>query len=330
MNKTVCIDFDRGKTQIVKGIAILTMIIHHCIEIPSTNTWVEMFGTAMKICISYFTFLVGFGYAFSKQKTLVCGLHRSLNLLMQFWLLLFSVFIPLYVIDFGKEVSFHQVLVNMFGLESDLHYFSWYLYFYIYAMLVMPFASNIIDKYGCKAVLGLIGITYGLEVGIHALPNWHANIFTQAAFDCMLSSPLLFLGYYMARYNIYGKISLQNKHVIPLILLFVLVIIAAMFKRVIIGFLLDFIYVPLIILSIGGIFTLYDLKSLRYVLSRLGAMSMPMWFIHALFIMPFITMAWVTEWTAGNPWLKFTIVVPLSYLFSVIYNKSIKKIIKIT
>lgn len=328
MNKTICIDFDRDKTQIVKGIAILTMIIHHCIEIPSTNTWIEMFGSAMKICTSYFTFLVGFGYAFSKQKTVVGGVYRSFNLLVQFWFLLFSVFIPLYVIDFGRGVSFYQVLVNMFGFESDLHYFSWYLYFYIYAMLVMPFASNTIDKYGWKAVLGLIGVTYGLEVAIHTLPNWHTNIFTQGAFDCMLSSPLLFLGYYMAKYNIYDKISLQNKHAIPLILLFILVIIVAMFKRVVIGFLLDFIYVPLIILSIGGIFTLYDLKYLRYSLSRLGAMSMPMWFIHALFIMPFITIAWVTEWTGDNPWLKFSIVVPLSFILARIYDKIINPIIK--
>lgn len=52
----ISIIFDRDKTQIIKGIAILTMIIHHCIAIPSGSEWVDMFGASMKICISYFTF----------------------------------------------------------------------------------------------------------------------------------------------------------------------------------------------------------------------------------------------------------------------------------
>lgn len=327
-NKTFCIDFDRDKTQIIKGIAIITMIIHHCISIPSINTWIDMFGAAMKICISYFTFLVGFGYAFSKQKTVAEGLHRSFNLLVQFWLLLFLVFIPLYLIDFDGEISFYQVLVNMFGLESDLHHFSWYLYYYIYAMLVMPYASIIIDRYGWKAVLGLITLTYGWEIIIYAIPNYNANIFTQAIFDCLFNSPLLFLGYYMAKYNIYAKIPLQKKHTFPLIFLFILGIIAAVFKRVFFGFMLDFFYIPVIMFSIVGIFTLYDLKPIRFTLSKLGDMSMPMWFIHAVFIMPFATIAFVTDWTAGNPWLKFSVVAPLSFILALIYDKITKPIVK--
>jgi UDP-N-acetylglucosamine 2-epimerase (non-hydrolysing) len=66
-NTSIYINFDREKTQIIKGIAILTMIIHHCIAIPTGSSLLDMFGAAMKICVSYFTFLVGFGYAFSKQ-----------------------------------------------------------------------------------------------------------------------------------------------------------------------------------------------------------------------------------------------------------------------
>lgn len=323
----VHINFDREKTQIIKGIAILTMIIHHCINIPSGSMWIDIFGVSMKICISYFTFLVGFGYAFSKQKTIVGGLHRAFKLLVQFWLLLFFLFVPLYLMEGGK-MTVYQLVTNMFGLESDLHYFSWYLYYYIYAMLVMPFVAKVIDKHGWKIVLFLVAITYGLEVGVHTIPNYESNIFTQAAFDCLFNSPLLFLGYYIAKYNVYGKVSLQKKHTLPLVLLLIVIMLAVLFKRVLAGFMLDFIYIPVIIFLIVGIFTLYTLTPMRVVLARLGDMSMPMWFIHALFIMPFATMAWVIDWTGGNPWLKFILVTPLSFVLAFIYDKITSPIIK--
>lgn len=326
MDTNNTINFDRDKTQIIKGIAILTMIIHHCISIPSGSTWVDMFGASMKICISYFTFLVGFGYAFSKQKTIVSGLHRAFKLLVQFWLLLFPIFVPLYLIGGGK-ISIYQLVTNMFGFESDLHYFSWYLYYYIYAMLVMPLAAIVIDKYGWKAVFGLVTTTYVLEVCVHVIPNYDSNIFTQSAFDCLFNSPLLFLGYYMAKYNVYSKVSLQKKHTLLLILLFIVVILAVVFKRVLAGFMLDFIYIPVIVFSIVGIFTLYNLKPIRVTLVMFGDMSMPMWFIHALFIMPFATMAWATDWLVGNPWLKFIVVVPLSFILALIYDKITKPIV---
>lgn len=144
-----------------------------------------------------FHLLIGFGYAFSKQKTVAGGLHRAFKLLVQFWLLLFPLFVPLFLIGGGK-LSAYQIITNAFGLESDLHHFSWYLYYYIYAMVIMPFAAKVIDHYGWKAAIGLVVVTYGLEVGIHTIPNYDTNIFTQAAFDCFFNSPLLFLGYYMA------------------------------------------------------------------------------------------------------------------------------------
>ena len=319
--------FDKDKTQIIKGIAILTMIIHHCIAIPTGSTLLDMFGASMKICISYFTFLVGFGYAFSKQKTIVGGLYRAFKLLLQFWLLLIPVFIPLYVIDGGKLTAY-QIITNLFGLESDLHYFSWYLYYYIYAMIVMPFASKIMDKWGWKALIGCIVFSFVLECSVHIIPNWNNNIFTQAAFDCFFNSPLLFLGYYMARYNSYSRINLTKKHTLLLVLLFVLVIAAVVYKRVVVGFMLDFIYVPLILLSVLGIFTLYKLEIVRTVLIHLGDMSMSMWFIHALFIMPLVTASWINYVVGGNPWLKFVIVVPLSYLLAFLYDKLTRPIVK--
>ena len=184
----------------------------------------------------------------------------------------------------------------MFGLESDLHWFSWYLYFYIYAMIIMPFAAKMIDKYGWKALAVLIVGSYLLEVGVHIIPNWSDNIWTHAIFDCQLNTPLLLLGYYLASNKMYSKITLQKKHTWLFVLLLLTVFVSLLSLRVIAGFLLSFVYVPLIILAIVGLFSLYDMPILRQLLTKLGDMSMPMWFIHALFIMPFATMAWFRDW----------------------------------
>lgn len=192
----------------------------------------------------------------------------------------------------------------------------------------MPFASKVMDRWGWKALIGVIVFSFVLECSVHIIPNWTENIFTQAAFDCFFNSPLLFLGYYMARYNSYRRINLTKKHTLPLVLLFIVVIAAVIYKRVVVGFMLDFIYIPLILLSVLGIFTLYKLEIVRKVLMHLGDMSMPMWFIHALFIMPFAITTCVNDVTNGNPWLKFLIVVPISYLLAKGYAMATERILK--
>lgn len=327
ITNSVQINFDKEKTQIIKGVAILTMILHHCIVIPSGTNWVDLVGEAMKVCVSYFTFLVGFGYAFSKNKTLVGGLHRAFKLLVQFWLLLFPIFVPLYVIG-GGELTLYQFLTEPFGLDSKWHWFSWYLYFYIYAMLLMPFAAKAIDRFGWKAMAAIIGLSYSIEAGIHFIPNWSDNIFTQALFDCQLNTPLTLLGYYMAKNAVFSKVKLQKKHIVWLLLLFFIAFAGLFIKKEILGFLLYFFYVPALVLAIVGLFSLYKLPFSKKVLVKLGDLSMPMWFIHALFIMPYVTCEWMNSLSLGSPWLKFAIVVLVSYVLAYLFNIITKPLVK--
>lgn len=321
------IDFTRDKTQIIKGVAIITMIIHHCITSNLTGVaLVDAFGASMKVCVSYFAFLVGFGYAFSKQQTATAGLRRALKLLVQFWLLLFVVFIPLHLYE-GGNITTYMILTNMFGLESDLHHFSWFLYFYIYAMVLMPLISRVINKYGIKALVSCIVLSFGVEAAVHVIPAWSENIFLQALFDCQLYSPLLFLGYYLAKNKVYSKFEIKKSYVSLFVIGLLLLLVGLLWKRAIAGFLLDFFYIPLIIFCILGLFTVYEMKYIRKAFIKLGDMSMPMWFLHALFIMPFFTTSWLHQISDGNPWLIFMFVTPVSYILAVVFDKLSKPII---
>lgn len=95
------ISFSREKTQILKGIALLLMLVHHTC---TPSYWTED-GTALyivydhlqastKMCVYIFAFLVGYGFFCSKNKTLRYSLKRLLLLVVPFWTMLFCLFIP--------------------------------------------------------------------------------------------------------------------------------------------------------------------------------------------------------------------------------------------
>lgn len=318
------IDFTREKTQLIRGFAILAMIVHHC-SAPEGTFWWEV-ALSMKICVTLFAFLVGFGYAFSR-KDLASGLFRALKLLVQFWILLFAVFVPLYIIE-GNELTLSLVLSNMFGLDSRLHWFSWFLYFYVFAMLIMPIVSRLVDRYGLWMLAVCIACSYGIECAIHLIPNWNENIFLQAVFDSQLNMPTAFVGYYMASRKIFSKIPVKKSYTIQIIACIIITWALLMWNNSFMGFNLLVFHVPVIIACILSLFTIYDLKYLKILLVKLGDKSMLMWFIHALFIMPFASKVWVEQVSCGSIFLRIVIITLLSYLLAVGFSLLTKPLMK--
>lgn len=87
---------DKKTTQMIKGIAILIMIAHHFIVIPFSDLpyLVTLFGYACKICVAIYAVLSGYGYYFTKEKTIRYGLKKIWGLLKIYWISLFTLFIP--------------------------------------------------------------------------------------------------------------------------------------------------------------------------------------------------------------------------------------------
>ncbi|MDC7288812.1 hypothetical protein NXH76_13465 [Blautia schinkii] len=87
---------NKNATQMIKGIAIIIMIMHHFIVIPFTELpyLVTLFGYACKICVAIYAVLSGYGYFFSKEKTVRYGLKKIWRLLQIYWISLFTLFIP--------------------------------------------------------------------------------------------------------------------------------------------------------------------------------------------------------------------------------------------
>lgn len=62
----------------IKGVAILIMLCHHFIVMPFSDfpVLVKAFGGACKICVAIYAVLSGYGYYFSKEKTICYGLRK--------------------------------------------------------------------------------------------------------------------------------------------------------------------------------------------------------------------------------------------------------------
>ena len=284
--------FGKDKTAIIKGFAILFMIILHCgcpewylIELPAFakhHNLQNIIGV-FKICVGIFTFMVGYGYAYSKNKDLRYSFLHIKRLLIPLWMILL---IALPVIISRGDFTLKTLLLNLLGVNSVYNFFSWFVAFYIYAMIIMPLVSRIIDKRLYVGTTLFICIAYVLEVAIHQfIPNYTENDWLQRLFDCFSMTPIMLIGYLYARKKIFTSIRIPDKwYMLPVaMLLIALIFVARYCKGYILGFNLDFIYAPIFILSILIIFSMYNLHYVSCIMQLLGKYSVYMWFIHALF-----------------------------------------------
>lgn len=271
MTTASTIDFGPDKSQILRGLAIIFMITLHNDTLPE-----------FKICVPIFTFLVGYGYAFAKEKSLRHGLKRSWHLLSHFWLILLGLFLPVAIWKGGYEPTIGNVLLNMFGLESNLNWYSWYIYFYIFAMLVMIPASRLIQRFKLPALGALIVVSLGLCAAIHLIPDWSSNVWLQAIHDCFLCSPVMYSGFYLAEG---GAIThLEIKHNFKNALLALLVAVGIFFLRGLpFATFLDFATVPVFVAAVVIMFNIVNWQPIHSLLIALGKESMNMWFFHAIF-----------------------------------------------
>lgn len=283
------IRFGKDTTLIIKGFAIVFMIVLHVFGgggwydadlAMNHNEALMKFMGAFKICVGMYVFMVGYGYAFSKTKDFAYSFKHIKQLLSVFWLILFVFAIPAAAnfIDDSKDL-----IHNMFGLSSSLCWVSWFVYFYIWAMCIMPFASRLIDRKPIIYTPILMLLAFGAMAAVHRIMS--LNDWTQALFDCLLNTPLLLLGYTFARLNIYEKIRIPASWVTVIISIIVaaLVIVSRAYIQGYATFITRLIETPVIILCILAMFNAKPLKFTRKVFSELGDKSVYMWFFHALF-----------------------------------------------
>jgi len=101
--ESIQITFGKDKTAIIKGFAIVFMILLHVFggagwyedDIPMNhNEGLIRFMHSFQICVGIFVFMIGYGYAFAKQKDWRYGLKHVKSLLTSYWSVLFLFALP--------------------------------------------------------------------------------------------------------------------------------------------------------------------------------------------------------------------------------------------
>lgn len=292
------LQFGKDKTAIIKGFAIVFMIVLHCFGGSewydadlrmNHNEFLMNFMPSLKICVGIFTFMVGYGYAFSKNKDISYSCHHIKALLIPYWIILFCFTVPFCI----NIINDYNVLINnMFGFQSNLSWVNWFIHFYIWSMIIMPFVGRLIDKkpyiFGTLVIL----MAFVGEVALHQLvPTYQENCYLQTLFNCLLQTPTMVLGYVFARKQLFQKIHVRSLSrirtkflVASTIVLFMLTIFFVRSKvSAVVGFNLDFFYSHLMIGCILYLFNQFKMPKFSKMMASLGNNSVYMWFFHGLF-----------------------------------------------
>lgn len=143
--------FSREKSRMVKGIAVLMMLAHHCFAFP--EFWLDDFQVSLiprvicnhfKICVAVFAFITGYGFCASRGGTYKDQIGKILTFLGQYWLQLFLVFLPVASVSFS--FTLRQILYNMAALYDNVVLFAWYVFFQCYVMLTFHFVKRLLNK----------------------------------------------------------------------------------------------------------------------------------------------------------------------------------------
>ncbi len=163
-----------NKSNYLKGIAIILMLVHHLFAYPSrispditvyhmvNSVNIEMFvGLFGKICVSMFLFLSGYGFSLKTEVTFKYIWGKLKNLYISYWIVLF-IFVPIGILYFpGERYSLSPSLFfeNLIGIKSTYNSEWWFFKLYVLYVLSLPLLSrlNIYPLLGLLFLAALCG-----------------------------------------------------------------------------------------------------------------------------------------------------------------------------
>lgn len=283
--------FDKGMTNIVKGFAILFMFMLHCydgykydVELDFSHAF--MFAhDGFNICVGMYAFMMGFGYSFARNKDWRYSLQHIKKVMIPYWSIFLVFMLPCcYQAFFSSSPKI--MLFTLIGLNTNFHFYNWFIYLFVLSMVVLPVFHGFIDKRPLVNTMILVVCVYLLVVLTHPLLAFVTDVdISNFVLNCFHVTPVVLLGYLFAHERYYERIRVNNLPAPLVVVGSILTMLAMLYLcsklRVRFGFLFDFFYAPVMIGAIAVLFSKFEMKYLRAVLQQLGVVSMYMWFLHA-------------------------------------------------
>ncbi len=302
--------FDKFTTNVIKGIALIMMFLHHFftfpewwldgIEYPFMETIAPYFRAPFELCVPIFCFLTGYFYAFRQSKTFRYSLKKISDLLLSYWCVFF-VFALIAVCGGYRQYTVGNFVKECFALSRPTMVFCWYVAFYLISMLVLPCLTKIMSKnIHVDLLIAYIGAPLAFRLLAHFIPS---DIIRETLWNTERWFPCILTGYLFAEYRFFPKIqnindALLKRKWMNIVIWSLMLLLVPMGRLwapdVSIGFAgvfslsvsIDAIYAPAFIYLTVNLSKSIGWKHPPKILFFIGKYSMLMWFVSCIFFNP--------------------------------------------
>ncbi|MGX2961376.1 acyltransferase family protein [Peribacillus sp. JNUCC 23] len=341
-------EISKNDTRILKGVAILFMLLLHLFCRKEINGLYETFPTINGVpliyyiglfgdaCVPIYCFASGYGlfmtHNVEQKSNVMKNFMRIFKLLINFWIVLL-IFVTVGFLV-GKTEAFPgglgEFFLNFFVLSNSYNGAWWFLQTYIILVLLAPLLVKLVRKYNSIMLLFLSGVIY-LVSYVQRIKhvfdfgdNTALNMFINACVLVGTSLLPFIVGSIFAKEKIYSKLynkfhSLFYKNTFCLIGILMLVIIHSLYESMIIA--------PFTAIAFICFFNLIDKsRFIQKVFTFFGDHSTNIWLTHMFFYMSiFPKLTFLPKY----PILIFAWLLILCLISSYVINSICKPIIRL-
>ncbi len=304
--------FDKNITNIIKGVALIIMFIHHMftfpdayvdgISYPALEPYARWLCNPFNICVSIFAFMTGYCYFFAKSKTYRYAFRKITDFLLTYWFVYILFLIIALLLGGYEDITIKSFVLELFALNRVVMVFCWYVPFYIASMLILTFASKCSANSRIREILFMLvfpvlsTVVLAKFVGNSVIAGNLENIsewFPCIAIGYICASGSLFQRVFDKILNLAKwktlrliiSISLAVgvfllRHYVPKVTLFTF---SLMGHSVPVSVFADVIYAPVFVYAVVNIVRLIRLNIIWNIIGEIGKYSLYMWFLHCIF-----------------------------------------------
>lgn len=280
---------------LLKGLALLMMVFHHCFAVPVWYVdvpdffqcdWWIVGGRVAKQCVGIFAFLSGWVYWHHQNKSWKYSVSKIISFLLLYWCAFALIAGIAYFFCSWRPELLSDVLRELFPVNlHPLMFFAWYVWFYIQMMLIFPLYHRIecLENRWGRWVCYITGLL------VMVLLCSHFPVFRDLAWFAFV-----LLGYWVARRRVlekikqfllrvnYGKTIIACFSIGLALILFLDIHMNSFTGRGPWCLLSPFFLVTGVMIFLS----IYRMFYLRKLLIFFGKHSVNIWFLHSLFFSP--------------------------------------------
>lgn len=304
-------EFTKKDTNIIKGVAICFMLLHHLFAFPErveAGTFISLIsygdtnlavliGAFGRICVPMFTFLSGYGIYRSslsvrEAPTALCTRH-IFNLYKTYWMV-FTVCLPVIVLKnlHLRTGLIYALIYNFLGLSCSFNPEWWFVLPFTVLLILFPAFKRFLERERAGLYTDLFLVVVLNTVFVYIIPaamEWDIlsmlgeTVFYARLVELMELMPTFLVGCIFARYDILSALKTRIGGR-PLWCAAALIgMIAVYFVRSVNSKYYDFVNAAAFVVCLTVFLPLKPVQVVGKVFEALGKESAVMWLIHTFF-----------------------------------------------